>query len=157
MKKHPPLHFGGLWALMAEPAPNQLARTAIHFFGENYLVFLDYEKPNNIAQGIFDYQLTADELRYQWLGGEKPENNPVITIKWRMVDERFLELTESSGHKSLWEPVLAEQLIEEGYPAIVFESLRSSFSDLGALYSVDALAPDPSAFEVLKKGDRRNT
>jgi hypothetical protein len=154
MKNEVTLHFGGLWAVVGEPADDRRLRTALHFFGQMYLVFLDFEKPNRIIQSMYHYVLGDGVMSMQQLHHESKEESPIVEVEWRLVNDGLLEFVEN-GKTSLWEPVSAEQLAEEGYPMQLFESLRRAFVDLGSFYT-DALAPHPSSFAALRAKGRRD-
>jgi hypothetical protein len=147
-------YFGGLWAVVGEPPDERRMRTAMHFFGEEYVVFLDFEKPNRIEQAMCLYVLDEGEMSVQHLNGDETEDMPIIEVKWSLEDGRYLHFIE--GRKmSRWGPVTVEQLVDEGYPQIVFESLRNHFVETGSFYLTEALVPDASVFEALRKGTIR--
>jgi len=147
-------HFGGLWAVYGEPPDERRLRTAMHFFGENYLFFLDLEKPNRIIQSMYQYVLDEHVMSLQQLDSESKEETPIIEVKWRFLKSGRLEFVEG-GKMSLWEAVTVDKLVEEGYPRQLFDSLRRTFTtELGSFYTTDGLVPDKSAFAALRSGSK---
>lgn len=147
-------HFGGLWAVFGEPPDDRKMRTALHFFGTMYLVFLDFEKPNRIEQSMYHYVLDEGEMSLQQLYGDETKDMPIIEVKWRLVEGGLLEFVE--GRKmSRWEAVTVEQLVKEGYPVQLFESLRRHFIDIGSFYTTEGLVPDSSVFAALRRRSKK--
>jgi hypothetical protein len=154
MKEEIKPHFGGLWAEVGYPLDDRRLRNALHFFGTMYLVFLGLKKPKRIEQAMYHYVLDDREMSMQQLWGDKTTDMPVVEIKWRFVDHRFLEFVDGK-RVSLWEPVTTERLVDEGYPMQLFESLRSHFVEIGSFYTTEALVPDASAFRALRRKSKK--
>ncbi len=146
------LHFAGLWAVVGEPSVENKVRTALHFFGNNYMVFLDFTKPNFLSQIMYHYVLADGELSMQLLDHESKEEQPIIPLRWRLLEKRLLRFEQADRKYSVWEPVTAEQLEREGFPQAALDSLRKAFLDAGSFYSTVPLVPDSSAFRASKKG-----
>lgn len=153
-KKRITPHFGGLWAVVGEPPDDRKMRTALHFFGTEYLVFLDFEKPNLIEQSMYHYVLDEGEMSLQQLWGDETKDMPIVEAQWRFIEGRLLEFVEG-GKMSRWEPVTVEDLVEEGYPMRLFESLRRQFTDIGSFYTIEGLVPDSSVFAAVRKKSKR--
>lgn len=154
MKEKITPYFGGLWAAADEPDDPRRLRIGMHFFGTMYLVFFGLEKPSRIETSMYHYVLDADEMSMQQLFGDETKDMPITEVRWRFVEGRYLEFVE--GKKiSLWEPAKMEELVKEGYPAKLFESLRNHFIDIGSFYTTEALVPDRSVFEALRRRSKR--
>ncbi len=146
-------HFCGLWVIAGEMKDENRLRSALHFFGDTMMVFLDFEKPNKVMQSMQHYVLGDGEMSIQELDHERQDEMPIFDIKWRFVDERYLEFYDGD-ETSRWEPTTAEQLVAEGYPVQVFDSLRSAFLDMGSNYTTACAVPDSSVFAFVEERER---
>lgn len=149
MRKKVKLRFGGLWAPVRSKPNERPIRPALLFLGDTQVVRLDYRGPKKIMRDELLYMIEGDQLIMESQQGDEDER-PLIRVKWRLVDDRLLEFSEN-GITSLWEPVRAEELAREGYPIEIFESYRKAFLDVGSFYTIEGLAPHPSALEAIKK------
>jgi hypothetical protein len=150
MSKRIAPYFGGLWTVYGEPPDERHLRTAMQFFGENYMVFLDFEKPNRIIQSMHHYVLDERTMTMQQLDAESKEELPIVEVKWRLLENGLLEFIEGKKF-SLWEAVSVDKLVSEGYPRQLFDSLRGAFLDLGSFYIDAGLVPDKSVFTAARK------
>lgn len=154
MRKQITPYIGGLWALYGEPLDERLLRTAIQFFGETQMVFLNFEKPNRIMHTTYAYTLEERTMTMLEIDSESKEEKPTIEVNWRFHDTGLLELA-AGKQVTLWEPATVDQLVSEGYPRQLFDSLRAAYLESGFSYLDACLVPDKSVFEAARKyGDR---
>ena len=142
------LFFGGLWAPVQKQ--KRQIRPAMLFLGDCYFVRFELD-PTEKTLAILSntYVIEDDEVFYSSLHPEE-NGDEILSFRWRLVGHRLLEL-EENGRISVWEPVRAEEMAEEGYPIALFEKYRKAYADQGFFYTIEGLVPDSSAAENLKR------
>ena len=143
-------YFGGLWAVHGDPLDDRRLRTAIQFFGETQMVILDFEKPNRIIHATYAYTLEERTMSMQEIDSESKEEKPIIEVGWRLHDNGLLEFAQGK-RVTLWEAATVDQLVSEGYPRQLFESLRAAYLESGFYYLDACLVPDKSVFEAARR------
>jgi hypothetical protein len=150
MRKQIIPYFGGLWAVHGDPLDDRRLRTAIQFFGETQMVVLDFEKPNQIIHAAYAYTLEERTISMLEIDSESKEEKPIIEMKWRLHDNGLLEFAQGK-RVTLWEATTVDQLVSEGYPRRLFDSLRAAYLESGFFYLDGCLVPDRSVFAAAKK------
>ncbi len=158
MQRYMKPFFGGLWAPIRAQATTPI-RPAILFLGDNYFVRF-HLSPSDKTISILSrtYIIEGNEVYYSSMYPEE-EGDETFSFKWKVTEDGLLEF-EQGGRKTLWEPVTAEEMAEEGYPIGLFQKYRKAYADEGHLHTIEGLVPDLSTTDKSpiekpkKKGDR---
>jgi hypothetical protein len=122
------LHFGGLWKTDHEQFAELESRgepivpTVLFFLGDDFLLVtrITYEgdRVTNLDHSSFIYDAEPDRLKVWRLKGKR---RPPKSIRWRLVNRRFLELNEK-GRWMRYSPTSLEGMQRLGVPKAYFET-----------------------------------
>lgn len=141
-------HIEGLWAPVRHASVEGELRPAMLFLGDCYVILFEFN-PVKKTCTIDSYGYLLEDNQFILMSRE-PENEDLRILTWDVTDDHLLEF-EEDGRRSVWEPVLAKELAEEGYPITFFESYRKAYADNGISHSIVGVAPPPSTMQAIKK------
>ena len=147
-------HFEGLWAPVDSAHSEGERRLAMLFLGECYVVFFEFLLSTRAFNySSHTYLLEDDQMLMMSMDSEKSDDNDdedFDTLRWDITNDGLLEL-EEDGQKSLWEPVLVEDLADEGFPVAAIQGYRKAYAQNGISHSIVGVAPLPSTMQAIKK------
>lgn len=143
------LHFGGVWKLdheyvaLLEARGEAVEPTMLFFLGDDFLlvtrITYDGDKVTNLDHSSFIYDVDPLHLKFWPVKGKKPKPKQ---MKWRLVDQRYLELNEK-GRWLRYSPTSIEDMERLGVPKVYFETWIDVFEkQLDSFVILRPLAPD---------------
>jgi hypothetical protein len=142
MKGERTTYFGGLWTPIREQRTAPV-RPAILFLGDCYFVRFHLNPADKSMQiSSRTYVIEGDVVHHSSMNPEE-EGDDVFTFRWRLLKDGRLQFNEK-GRKTLWEPVTAEEMAEEGYPKAIFEKYRKAYANEGFFHSIEGRVVEAS-------------